>query len=191
MQTVARLGLQALIAHHDGTGELNKRVKRAKEEIARLHYKDERRVFPFEQYVTKLKEKVFVLAKKYKDENLTDKQRVNVLMKGIKSTNASSVRGSENKQVYSRIIARTLTRRPVFCQVLFQIYTQALTWIMQIAILLVRNDMSVRWIRTLGAEAVAGCVVIAAVSVNKVVVDMAAVGVMAEVDKAAATKRYV
>ncbi|KAI2493629.1 hypothetical protein MHU86_20917 [Fragilaria crotonensis] len=89
-------------------------------------------------------------------------------------------------------MARTLTRRPVFCQVLFQIYTQALTWIMQIAILLVRDDMSVRWIRTLGAEAVAGCVVIAAVSVNKLVVDMAAVGVMAEVvDKAAATKRCV
>ncbi len=46
-----RKAWQALIAHYDGTGELNKRVKRAKEEIARLHYKDEK-VFPFERYVT-------------------------------------------------------------------------------------------------------------------------------------------
>ena len=34
-------------------GELNKRVERAKEEISRLHYKDEK-VFPFEKFVTKL-----------------------------------------------------------------------------------------------------------------------------------------
>ncbi len=44
-----------LVAHYDGTGELNKRVKKAKEEISRLHYKDEN-VFPFEKFVTKLKE---------------------------------------------------------------------------------------------------------------------------------------
>jgi hypothetical protein len=45
----------ALIAHYDGYGELNKRVQRAKMELLRLHYKDEK-VFPFEKYVTKLKE---------------------------------------------------------------------------------------------------------------------------------------
>ncbi len=50
-----RKAWQALIAHYDGTGELNKPVERAKEEIARLHYKN-KKVFPFERYVTKLKE---------------------------------------------------------------------------------------------------------------------------------------
>ena len=44
-----------LVGHYDGAGELNKRVQRAKEELARLHYKDEK-VFPFEKHVTKLKE---------------------------------------------------------------------------------------------------------------------------------------
>ena len=46
---------RALIAHYVGTGKLNKHhVKQAKEEIARLHHKD-KRIFPFERYVTKLK----------------------------------------------------------------------------------------------------------------------------------------
>ena len=40
--------------HYDGMGELNKRVETDKEEIVRLHYKDEK-IFPFEKYVTKLK----------------------------------------------------------------------------------------------------------------------------------------
>jgi hypothetical protein len=51
----------ALLGHYNGTGELNKRVERAKEELSRLHYKDEK-VFPFEKYVTKLKENFYVLA---------------------------------------------------------------------------------------------------------------------------------
>lgn len=84
-----RKAWHALIAHYDGTGELNKRIERAKEEISRLHYKDEK-VYPFERYVTKLKENFFVLAKD-KDENLTNKQRVDVLMRGIKSSDASIV----------------------------------------------------------------------------------------------------
>ena len=47
----------ALVAHYDGygSGELNKRVQRAKMELLRLHYKDEK-VFPYEKYVTKRKE---------------------------------------------------------------------------------------------------------------------------------------
>jgi hypothetical protein len=52
----------ALVTHYDGTGELNKRVKKAKEEISRLHYKDEK-VFLFEKFVTKLKENFHVLSK--------------------------------------------------------------------------------------------------------------------------------
>ncbi len=45
----------ALIAHYDGYGELNKQVQRAKMELLKLHYKEEK-VFPFEKYVTKFKE---------------------------------------------------------------------------------------------------------------------------------------
>jgi hypothetical protein len=31
-----------LVEHYDGTGEVNKRVEKAKEQISRLHYKDKR-----------------------------------------------------------------------------------------------------------------------------------------------------
>jgi hypothetical protein len=84
-----RKAWRALVEHYDGSGELNKRVERAKEEIARLHYKDEK-VFPFEKYVTKLKENFYVLEKD-KSENLTGKQRVDVLLRGIRSTDTSIV----------------------------------------------------------------------------------------------------
>ena len=50
---------QALITHYDGVGELN---KRAKEEVTRLRNKDEK-LFPFERYVTKLKENFYILVK--------------------------------------------------------------------------------------------------------------------------------
>ena len=82
--TDGRKAWLALVNHYDGTGELSKRVERAKEEIARLHYKDEK-VFPFEKYVTKLKENFSVLEKD-KHEGLTGKQQVDVLLRGIKST---------------------------------------------------------------------------------------------------------
>ncbi|KAI2495964.1 hypothetical protein MHU86_18531 [Fragilaria crotonensis] len=58
--------------------------RRAKEELARLHYKDEK-IFPFEKYVTKLKETFFVLEKD-KHEELTGKQQVDILLRGIRST---------------------------------------------------------------------------------------------------------
>ena len=77
----------ALVAHYDGTGELNKRVERAKEEISRLHYKDEK-VFPFERYITKLKENFYILSKD-KSEALTGKQQVDCLMRGIRSSDTS------------------------------------------------------------------------------------------------------
>ena len=77
----------ALVAHYDGTGELNKRVEKAKEEISRLHYKD-KKVFPFEKFVTKLKENFHVLSKD-KNEELTDKQMVDKLLLGIRSTDTS------------------------------------------------------------------------------------------------------
>jgi len=53
----------ALVSHYDGSGELNIRLeRRANEEISRLHYRNES-VFPFERYITKLKENFFVLGK--------------------------------------------------------------------------------------------------------------------------------
>jgi hypothetical protein len=64
----------ALVAHYDGTGELNKSVEKAKEEISRLHYKD-KKVFPFEQFITKLKENFHVLSKD-KNKELNKKQMV-------------------------------------------------------------------------------------------------------------------
>ena len=49
-----RKGRLAHVAHYDGYGKLNKRVQRAKMELLKLHYKD-KKVFPFEKYVTRLK----------------------------------------------------------------------------------------------------------------------------------------
>jgi hypothetical protein len=60
-----------LVAHYDGTGELNKRLERAKEEMNRSHYKDEKS-YPLERYITKLKENFFILAKDA-DEALTSR----------------------------------------------------------------------------------------------------------------------
>ena len=50
----------ALVTHYDGTGEVNKRVEKAKEQISRLHYKD-KKMFSFEKFVTKRKENFPVL----------------------------------------------------------------------------------------------------------------------------------
>ena len=77
----------ALVAHYDGTGELNKHVEKAKEEISGLHYKD-KKVFLFEKFVTKLKENFHVLLKD-NNEELTDKQMVDKLLLGICSTDTS------------------------------------------------------------------------------------------------------
>jgi hypothetical protein len=46
----------ALVQHYDGTCELNKRCKCAKEEISQLHYNKDEKAFPFECFVTKLLE---------------------------------------------------------------------------------------------------------------------------------------
>jgi hypothetical protein len=79
----------SLVQHYDGTGELNKRVERAKEEMNRLHYKDEKS-YPFERYITKLKENFFILAKDT-DEALTGKQKVEKMMNGLRSTDTNIV----------------------------------------------------------------------------------------------------
>ena len=81
----------ALMAHYDGSGELNKHVERAKEERAWLHYKDEK-VSPFEKYVTKLKENLYVLEKDKSESPTGTKQcGVDVLLRGICSTDTSIV----------------------------------------------------------------------------------------------------
>ena len=76
----------ALIAHYDGYGELNKRVQRAKMELLRLHYKDEK-VFPFEKYVTKLKEQFRVLEKD-RHESYSGSRQVETLLRGMNTTDA-------------------------------------------------------------------------------------------------------
>jgi hypothetical protein len=78
------------MGHYNRTGDLNKRLERAKEEISRLHYTKDEKAFPFKRFVTKLKEHFFILNKD-KDEALTGKQQVDVMMKGIKLTDTSIV----------------------------------------------------------------------------------------------------
>jgi hypothetical protein len=77
----------APVAHYVDTGELNKRVKKAKEEISRLLYKV-KKVFPLEKFVTTLNENFHVLSKD-KSEAVTEKQKVNKVLLGVRSTDAS------------------------------------------------------------------------------------------------------
>ncbi len=73
----------ALVAHYDSYGELNKRVQRAKMELSRLHYKDER----FEKYVTKLKEQFRVL-KMHRHASYSGLRQVETLLSGMNTTDA-------------------------------------------------------------------------------------------------------
>jgi hypothetical protein len=77
----------APVAHYDGMEVLNKRVKKAKEEISCLLYKV-KKVFPLEKFVTKCKENFHVLLKD-KSKAVTEKQMVNKMLLGIRSTDAS------------------------------------------------------------------------------------------------------
>ena len=85
----------ALVQHYDGSGELSKRVERAKAELERLHYKDEK-VFPFKKFiVTKLKENFNVLEKD-KHEDLSGRQQVDLMTKAIRSSDARVLAGLVN-----------------------------------------------------------------------------------------------
>ena len=75
-----------LVAHYDGYGKLNKRVQRAKMELLKLHYKDEK-VFPFEKYVTRLKEQFGVLEKD-KRASYSESREVETLLCGMNTTDA-------------------------------------------------------------------------------------------------------
>jgi hypothetical protein len=115
----------ALVAQYDGTGEFNKRVKKAKEEISRLHYRDEK-VFPFEKFVTKLKENFHVLSKD-KNEELTDKQMVDKLLLGIRLTDTSIASAKVN--VYQNYRAN-LTGQWSSCLASFRAFTPRRSWTM-------------------------------------------------------------
>ena len=69
--------------HYSGTGELSKRAALAKSKIESLHYKNERSM-SFERY-TELLTKCLSTLDKYIDEKLSYIQRVNALLKGIKT----------------------------------------------------------------------------------------------------------
>ena len=73
-----------LVGDYDRYGGLNMRVKRAKMEILRLHYKDEK-VIPYEKYVTKLKENFRVLEKD-PNERVTGSQQVHTMLHGMNTT---------------------------------------------------------------------------------------------------------
>jgi hypothetical protein len=81
-----RRDLRLLRTTHDGYGELNKRVQRAKIKLLKLHYKDEK-VFPFEKDITKLKEQFQVLEKDRHASYLGSRQ-VETLLRGMNTTDA-------------------------------------------------------------------------------------------------------
>ena len=59
-----------------------------------MHYKD-KKVFPFEKFVTKLKEN-FHLLSKHKNEELTERQMVDEMLLGFRSTDTSIVSAKVN-----------------------------------------------------------------------------------------------
>ena len=77
-----RKAFQALVAFYEGEGENIKRVSTAKAQIDSLHYRSEQ-AFSFNQYVTRFKE-AFQQLDKDEDEQLTGKQQVEYLLKGMK-----------------------------------------------------------------------------------------------------------
>jgi hypothetical protein len=81
----------SLFGHYDGTGELSKCLERSKEEFSRLHSYKDKKAFPFERYVTKLKENFFILSKDKDKDLLSGNHKVNIIMKGIESMDASII----------------------------------------------------------------------------------------------------
>jgi hypothetical protein len=84
-----RKAWMALLAHYNGYGELNKRTTRAKEELMKLHYKDEK-AFSFEKYITKLKELFRVLDKSI-HEQYSEPRQVEFMLHGISSSDVGII----------------------------------------------------------------------------------------------------
>ena len=76
--------MEALRAHYDGPGEVEKRLSYAYNEIENAHYRSER-TFSFEKYVTKLSEAFEILS----DQGMgkPEREKVDYLLKGIRSDN--------------------------------------------------------------------------------------------------------
>jgi hypothetical protein len=88
----------ALVAHYDGFGDLNKRVQQAKMELLRLHYKD-KKVLPFEQYVTKLVDQ-FRALKKNRHASYSGSQQVETLLCGMNTTD-TDIEAAKTSVFYS------------------------------------------------------------------------------------------
>ena len=88
-----------LDGYYDGYGELNKGVERAKMEILRLHYKDEK-VFPYKKYVTKLK-KNFRVLEKDNNEQMTGSQQVHTMLHGSMNTTDVGVGAAKTSVFHS------------------------------------------------------------------------------------------
>ena len=74
---------KAWVDHYNGTGELSKRTALAKSKLESLHYKNERSML-FERYTDLLTKCLSTLYKDI-DKKLSDIQKVNALLKGIKT----------------------------------------------------------------------------------------------------------
>ena len=99
-----RQSFKAWADHYNGTGELNKRTALAKSKIESLHYKNERSM-SFERY-TELLTKCFSNLDKDIYERLLDIQKVNSLLKGIKTQDMElSASKAVIRQQYPRDLA--------------------------------------------------------------------------------------
>ena len=98
-----RQAFKAWVDHYNGTGELSKRTALAKSKLENLHYKNERSM-SFERY-TELLTKSFSTLDKDIDEKLSDTQKVNALLKGIKTQDMEL---SASKAVISQQYPRNL-----------------------------------------------------------------------------------
>ena len=79
--------LALVTTHYDGYGELNKCVHRAKTELVRLNYKD-KKIFPFEKYVTKLKEQEYRVLEKDKHKAYSKSCQVETMLSGMNAKDA-------------------------------------------------------------------------------------------------------
>ncbi len=80
-----RAAFWAWFNHYNGQGELSKQTSLAKSRVESLHYKNEQRM-SFEKY-TELLTKCFTTLDKDPDERVSERQKVERLLKGINTPN--------------------------------------------------------------------------------------------------------
>ena len=81
-----RRSMLALRHHYDGNDQKEKRVQAARSRINSLHYRNEH-AFSFELYSTKMKA-AFIDLERYDHPGPTMKERINIFLNGIHSTNS-------------------------------------------------------------------------------------------------------